>query len=53
MKKIFKLAVVLGLTSASGLAYSAGDPIAERKAMMKNVGASAGAAALLCWPSAP
>ncbi len=53
MKKIFKLAVVLGLTSASGLAYSAGDPIAERKAMMKNVGASAGAAAAMIKGNTP
>lgn len=47
MKNLLKLAVVAGLASASTLAFAAGDPIAERKAMMKSVGAATGAAAAM------
>lgn len=53
MKNIWKVAVVLGLASASSLAYSAGNPIAERKAMMKSSGAAAGAAAAMIKGSTP
>lgn len=45
MKNLLKLAVIMGLASASTFSYAAGDPIAERKAMMKSVGAATGAAA--------
>lgn len=47
MKNIIKLAVVAGLASASTMAFAAGDPIAERKAMMKSVGAATGASAAM------
>lgn len=47
MKNVLKLAIVVGLASASTFAYAAGDPIAERKAMMKSVGAATGAAAAM------
>lgn len=47
MKNVLKLALVVGLASASTLAYAAGDPIAERQAMMKSVGAATGAAAAM------
>lgn len=43
MKNVLKLALLAGLASASTFAFAAGDPIAERKAMMKSVGAAAGA----------
>lgn len=47
MKNVLKLAVVLGLAGASTMAFAAGDPIAERKAMMKSVGAATGASAAM------
>lgn len=47
MKNVLKLGIVMGLAGASTLAYAAGDPIAERKAMMKSVGAATGAAAAM------
>lgn len=47
MKNVVKLAFIVGLASASTLAYAAGDPIADRKAMMKSVGAATGASAAM------
>ena len=47
MKNLLKLTIVMGLAGASTLAYAAGDPIADRKAMMKSVGAATGASAAM------
>lgn len=47
MKNVLKLAVILSLAGASTFAYAAGDPLAERKAMMKSVGAATGAASAM------
>lgn len=47
MKSFIKLAVVASLAGVSTMAFAAGDPIAERKAMMKSVGAATGASAAM------
>lgn len=53
MRNFVKLAVVVGLACASTVAFAADDPIADRKAMMKSVGAATGASAAMVKGQAP